>query len=126
VASRLSAVVAASPSYRGGSTLVLVTYDVGRGGDSHRNEHCSDKALDMPVSRGRSARQDSCHVPLFVISPSVASGSSDGGFLDDYSITKTVEQLFGLRYLAHAGDRSTGSILGHFGLPAPRPRSGPG
>jgi hypothetical protein len=53
-----------------------------------------------------------------VIYPYTPAGDSDATFFDHYSITKTVEDLFGLPYLAHAGDAQTSSLLGHFGLTA--------
>ncbi len=63
-----------------------------------------------------SAHQDSCHVPLFVVYPYTPSGDADGAFFDHYSITKTVESLFDLPYLAHAADSQTNSLVGHFGI----------
>jgi phospholipase C len=107
-----------SNSYQSGNTVVLVTYDEGTGADSKVGEDCTNESLDLPVANGVSAHQDSCHVPLFVIYPYTPAGDSDATFFDHYSITKTVEDLFGLPYLAHAGDAQTSSLLGHFGLTA--------
>ena len=107
-----------SNSYQSGNTVVLVTYDEGTGTDSKVGEDCTNKSLDLPVTNGVSAHQDSCHVPLFVIYPYTPAGDSDATFFDHYSITKTVEDLFGLPYLAHAGDAQTSSLLGHFGIAA--------
>jgi hypothetical protein len=107
-----------SNSYQSGNTLVLVTYDEGNGADKVNGEDCTNESLDLPVTNGVSSHQESCHVPLFVVYPYTPAGDSDATFFDHYSITKTVEDLFGLPYLAHAGDAQTNSLLGHFGLPA--------
>lgn len=105
-----------SPSYLAGNTLVLVTYDEGTGSDRVNGEDCTNKSLDLPVTGGVSAHQDSCHVALFVVYPYTAAGTVDPTFFDHYSVTKTVEDLFSLPYLAHAGDAQTTSLVGHFGI----------
>jgi len=107
-----------SNSYQAGNTLVLVTYDEGSGADRTIGEDCTNESLDLPVTNGVSAHQDSCHVPLFVVYPYTPAGDSDPTFFDHYSVTKTVEDLFGLPYLAHAGDAQTSSLVEHFGIPA--------
>jgi phospholipase C len=105
-----------SPSYQAGNTLVLVAYDEGTGSDRVTGENCTNMSLDLPVTGGVSAHQDSCHVPLFVIYPYTPAGDNDPTFLDHYSVTRTVEDLFGLPYLAHAGDAQTASLVGLFGI----------
>ena len=105
-----------SNSYQAGNTLVLVTYDEGTGSDSTVGEDCTNQALDMPIANNTSAHQDSCHVPFFVAYPYTTAGTADGTFFDHYSVTKTVEDLFGMPYLAHAGDAQTNSLVGHFGI----------
>lgn len=119
--------VQSSPSYQAGNTLLLIGYDEGSAGDADYavGENCTNEALDLPVTNGVSAHQDSCHVPLFVIYPYTPAGDADTTFFDHYSITKTVEDAFGLPYLAHAGDAQTNSLAGHFGIPAPLPRPTP-
>jgi hypothetical protein len=107
-----------SNSYQAGSTVVLVTYDEGSGADLKVGEDCTNESLDLPVTNGVSAEQDSCHVPLFVVYPYTPAGDSDATFFDHYSITKSVEDLFGLSYLANAGDAQTNSLVGHFGITA--------
>ena len=107
-----------SNSYQSGNTLVLVSYDEGNGPDKVNGEDCTNESLDLPVTNGVSAHQESCHVPLFVVYPYTPAGDSDATFFDHYSITKTVEDLLGLPYLAHAGDAQTNSLVGHFGIPA--------
>jgi phospholipase C len=110
------ATVQQSASYQAGNTLVLVTYDEGTGSDGKTGEDCTNQALDLPVTNGVSAHQDSCHIPLFVVYPYTAAGAADSTFFDLYSVTKTVEDLFGLPNLAHAADPQTTSLLGHFGI----------
>jgi hypothetical protein len=105
-----------SPSYQAGNTLVLFTYDEGNGNDKQGAEDCTNESLDLPITNSVSAHRESCHIPLFVAYPYTPTGDSDAGFFDHYSITKTVEDLFGLPYLAHAGDAQTNSLLGHFGI----------
>lgn len=114
---RFIGTVQQSNSYQSGNTLVLVTYDEGVSSDKVTGEDCTNESLDLPVTGGVSAHQDSCHVPLFVVYPYTPAGDSDSAFFDHYSITKTVEDIFGLPYLAHAGDGQTSSLVGHFGIP---------
>jgi phospholipase C len=109
--------VTSSPSYQAGNTLLLITYDEGTGSDYKVGENCTDQSLDMPVTNGRSAHQDSCHVPFLVVYPYTPAGATDGTFFDHYSVTKTVEDIYGLTYLSHAGDAQTSSLVGHFGIP---------
>jgi phospholipase C len=110
------ATVQQSASYQAGNTLVLVTYDEGTGSDSNTGEDCTNQTLDLPITSGVSAHQDSCHVPLFVVYPYTPAGSADAAFFDHYSLTKTVEELFGLPLIAHAADTQTTSLRGHFGI----------
>ncbi|HEX9064123.1 MAG TPA: alkaline phosphatase family protein [Streptosporangiaceae bacterium] len=112
------AIIAQSSAYQAGNTLVLVTYDEGTGADHTTGEDCTNQSLDLPVINGVSAHQDSCHVPLFVIYPYTPAGAQDPAFFDHYSITRTVEDIFGLPYLAHAADPQTASLVGHFGIAA--------
>ena len=115
---RFMANVQQSNSYQAGNTMVVITYDEGLGSDSKVGEDCTDKALDLPVVNNISAHQESCHIPTFVVYPYTSPGDADPAFFDLYSITRTVEDLFGLPYLAHAGDAQTESLVGHFGIPA--------
>ena len=101
--------VTAAPAYRDGSILVLVTYDEGRGPDNAFGEDCADKQADL------AGRQPSCHVPLFVVWPDAKPGPN-GTFFTLYSITRTVEDIFGLPCLAHACDPATASLAGSFGF----------
>lgn len=102
--------VAASSEYRSGNTAIFVTYDEGTGADSKIGEDCTDEVADL------AGRQQSCHVPFFVIYPGTRPGAHSGTFFDHYSLTRTVEDFFGLDYLAHAADPQTVSLANHFGL----------
>lgn len=97
--------VAAAPAYRNGSVLVVVTYDEGRGPDNKFGENCADKTADL------AGLQPSCHVPLFAVWQYAKPGNV-GTFFTLYSVTRTVEDTFGLACLAHACDRATASLAG--------------
>lgn len=97
--------VAAAPAYQDGSVLVLVTYDEGRGPDNKVGEDCADKTADLDGS------QPSCHVPLFVVWQDARPGSISA-FFTLYSITRTIEGIFGLPCLAHACSPATASLAG--------------
>lgn len=99
----------ASAAYQSGTTALVITYDEGRGRDTRVGEACADEAKDL------AGRQNSCHVPLWVVYP-YNRGGHDKTFFDLYSITKGVEDLFGEPYLGHAADAKTTSLMGHFGL----------
>jgi hypothetical protein len=101
--------VTASGEYQAGNTLVLITYDEGKGNDYAIGEDCTNEASDLGGS------QPSCQVPLLVVYP-YTQGGNDSTFFDHYSVTKTVEDIFGLPYLAHAADAQTNSLAGHFGI----------
>ncbi len=104
--------VQGSTTYQAGRTAIFVTYDEGSGTDAKQGENCTDQAKDTAGS------QESCHVPLFVVYP-YTSASTDSTFLDHYSLTRTVDDLFGWPRLAHAADAQTTGLVGRFGLPDP-------
>jgi phosphatidylinositol-3-phosphatase len=97
--------VAAAPAYQDGSVLVLVTYDEGRGLDNKFGEDCASKTADL------AGLQPSCHVPLFAVWQYAKPGNV-GTFFTPYSVTRTVEDMFGLACLAHACDRATAGLAG--------------
>jgi Phosphoesterase family len=113
---RFLSTVQQSASYQSGSTVVIVTYDEGTGSDATKGEDCTNQAKDL------AGLQPSCHVAAFVVYP-WASGT-DPTFFDHYSVTRTVEELFGLPLLA--GAATVPSLLGHFGLDLPAGSPGPG
>jgi phospholipase C len=106
-------IVTASRDYQSGSTLVLITYDEGTGKDTRQGEDCTNMTADL------NGTQPSCHLPFFVVYPYVPAGATDSTFFDHYSVTRTIEDLFGLRHLAHAADSQTASLVKHFGIRAP-------
>lgn len=103
-------IVQASPEYQSGNTLLLIAYDEGRGKDYTIGENCADQQADL------AGLQPSCHIPLFVVYPYAWAGAHNRTFFDHYSITRTVEDIFGLPYLGHAADTQTVSLVGHFGI----------
>jgi hypothetical protein len=112
---RMLTLVQQGPDYENGNLDVFIAYDEGSGADATSGEDCTNQRLDLPITNDLSAHQESCHVPLLLLNR-YASAAPDPTFFDHYSITRTIEQLFGLPYLAHAGDAQTNSLLGHFGL----------
>ena len=68
--------------YKSGDTAVFVTWDEGRGGSA--GEACAANTSDQ-----------SCHVPLVVIAPSVKARTVDRAMLSHYSLLKTTEDLLG-------------------------------
>ncbi len=105
----LLTLIGTSKSYQAGRTVVLVTYDEGSGGDAKVGEDCTNQALDL------AGKQESCHVPFFVVYP--WSHGTDATFFDHYSLTRTIEDVFGWSYIAHAGDSQTKSLRGHLAFP---------
>jgi phosphatidylinositol-3-phosphatase len=97
--------VGAARAYQDGSVLVMVTYDEARGPDNKLGENCADKAADL------GGLQPSCHVPLFVVWQ-YARSRSTSTFFTPYSLTRTIEDLFGLPCLAHACSPETASLTG--------------
>ncbi len=97
--------VAASPAYQQGSVLVLVTYDEGRGPDNAVGENCAHKTADL------AGQQPSCHVPLFVVWQDARPGKNST-FFTFYSVTRTIEDMFGLPCLAHACGPAAASLAG--------------
>jgi hypothetical protein len=78
-----------SPEYAAGSTVVFITWDEGNGG--HTLENC---VTDI--------RDDSCHVPTFVISPSTPAGTRSAAPFNHYSLLATTERLLRLPLLGEA------------------------
>jgi phospholipase C len=99
------ALVTVSPAYQNGSILVLVTYDEGTGPDNKVGENCANETADLAGS------QPSCHVPLFVVWQYATPGGNST-FFTHYSVTRTVEDMFGLPCLARACDPTTASLVG--------------
>jgi phosphatidylinositol-3-phosphatase len=118
-----TALVTASPSYQAGNTLLIISYDEGSASfkDYAVGENCANEAADLPLGgkAGDVSPQESCHLPALVVYPYTPAGSTDSTFFTMYSVTATVEQLFGLPLLANAA--AANSMAGHFGIPADPP-----
>ena len=111
--------VESSPSYQAGDTLLLITNDEGTGSDAVKGQDCTNQARDL------AGAQESCHIPFFVVYP--WANGKDGTFFSHYSVTRTVEELFGLPLIGGAVKAPT--LVGHFGIsmeeptPTPTPSS---
>lgn len=105
--SRFIPLVQGSPAYQAGDTAIFVTFDEGNGSDAVQGENCTNQTADL------AGRQESCHLPFFVVYPYTPAGKLSG-FYDHYSVTRTIEELLGLPLLAGAANAP--SLLGHFGL----------
>ena len=90
-----------TPVYASGDTAVFIVWDEGGGGSA--GEACASNTSDQ-----------SCHVPLLVIAPSVRPGTVDRGRLNHYSLLKTTEDLLGYPELGLA--RSAASLTVAFNL----------
>jgi phosphatidylinositol-3-phosphatase len=77
-----------SREYRGGSTVVMITWDEGEGGSSNR---CASNTTDV-----------GCHVATIVISPSTRAGTRSARLFNHYSLLGTAEQLLHLPQLGRA------------------------
>ena len=86
----------ALPSYRAGTTLVLVTWDEGSGAATSGVD-CTDPAVY--------GAQASCQVPTVVVSPYVRPGAVDRTDHDLYGLLGTVEDVLGLPRLGLAAGR---------------------
>jgi phosphatidylinositol-3-phosphatase len=101
LASWIPRVVASAP-YQSGNTAVFVTWDEGRGGTM--GEDCL------------ALLANDCHVVLLALNPYIASGTIDANQASHYDLLWTVEHLFGLPALGHAGEGSPRDLLADFGL----------
>lgn len=82
--------ILASPAYRAGGTLLVITFDEGEGGGNR--------------------------VATVVVSPSTRPGTTSSTAFDHYSLLRTTEELLGLPLLGHAADPTTGSMRAAFHL----------
>jgi phosphatidylinositol-3-phosphatase len=108
-------VIVKGDAYKGGHTVVFITWDEGKVGKTRR-------LLEFvrPSERGRLCAAGSlerrCHVAMLVVSPSTRPCTTSDVPFNHYSLLRTTEELLGLRLLAHAGDRTTRSMSGAFDL----------
>ena len=82
--------ITGTAAYAAGDTAVFIVWDEGAGGTT--GEACATNKTDQ-----------SCHVPMFVIAPSVKAGARDTAQLNHYSMLKTTESLLGYPALGLAG-----------------------
>ncbi len=86
-----------SAEYKNGSTVVVITFDEGSDVGSYANgENCATNTSDT-----------SCHLPTFIISPSVKVGARSGTLFNHYSLLGTAEQLLHLSKLGLAASYPT-------------------
>lgn len=102
--------VTASANYRSADTDVVIVYDEGAGTDKVLGEDCANQSLDL------AGRQPSCHIPLIVIAPYEKAGTVATTFCTLYCLTRTIESLYHLPLLGHAGDDSTVDFTKDFNL----------
>jgi phosphatidylinositol-3-phosphatase len=80
-----------SPEYKGGSTVIFITWDEGENGSYVGGEQCANNTSDI-----------SCRIPILVISPSTKVGGRSGTLFNHYSLLGTAEQLLRLSKLGQA------------------------
>ncbi|MGZ4544774.1 MAG: alkaline phosphatase family protein [Blastococcus sp.] len=85
----------ALPSYRAGSTLIVVTFDEGQGGVS--GVDCTNPVY-YPT-------HPDCRIPTVVVSPYLTPGTTDGTDLNLYSLLATTEDVLRLPRLGRAVDQ---------------------
>ena len=86
-----------SAEYKNGSTVIFITFDEGSDVGSYANgESCATNTSDT-----------SCHLPTFIISPSVKVGARNGTLFNHYSLLGTAEQLLHLSKLGLAANYPT-------------------
>lgn len=93
--------ITATPTYRAGQTAIFLTWDEGEPGTSYEN--CATSSSDQ-----------SCHVVMIVIAPSVARGKRVATSFNHYSTLKSAEQLLGLPQIGQAAGAT--SMVKPFGL----------
>lgn len=91
-----------SAAYQRGDTAIFIVWDEGEGGGG----------VDCTTST-----EEHCHVPAFVIAPSVPRGARSDALYTHYSLLRTAEEMLGLRgRLGLAGAANTRSLRGAFRL----------
>jgi len=83
--------VFATSDYQDGQTLVLITFDEGEA--VHEGENCLAHLSDQ-----------TCHVPLWVVSAGVHPGARSSALLSHYSLLRASESALGLPLLGVAKD----------------------
>jgi phosphatidylinositol-3-phosphatase len=85
--------ILASPSYRAGRTLVVITWDEGSG-NATKGVDCTDSKVYTV--------QASCRIPTYVLSAYVTPGSRDTSDQNLYSLLATTEDALGYPRLGRA------------------------
>jgi hypothetical protein len=85
-----------SSEYKGGSTVIFITWDEGENGGYVSGERCANNTSDI-----------SCKIPILVISPSTKVGGRSGTLFNHYSLLGTAEQLLHLSKLGQAASFPT-------------------
>jgi hypothetical protein len=80
--------ILASPAYQSGTTAVLITWDEGEGGRSHR---CESNTRDV-----------GCQVATVVVSPSTPAGTTSAQLFNHYGLLRTTEEMLGIPLLGEA------------------------
>lgn len=93
--------ITGSTVYHDDDTVIFLTWDEGGGGTI--GENCASNTTDQ-----------SCHVLLVAIAPSVKAGTVDTALTSHYSLLKTIEQLLGRSQLGLA--KSAASLETAFNL----------
>ncbi len=95
---RIVTAIAATASYRAGDTLVIVTWDESNEGSvldkGHWGMDCSDPAV-------YAANKGTCQVTTILVSARIPAGN-DGAFYSHYSLTRAIQENFGLPLLGGA------------------------
>jgi phosphatidylinositol-3-phosphatase len=89
--------------YKKHDTVIFLTWDEGEGGSYATGENCATHTTDQ-----------SCHVVMIVIGPSVKKGKKVGTLFNHYSLLKSAETLLGLPKLGQAA--SAASMIKPFNL----------
>ena len=100
--------ITATRAYRNGRVAIFITWDEGgKENGSSPTEDCLAAA---------NVHDESCHVPLLVLSASTAPGMRTSVFLTHYSLLRSSEALLGLPALGHAADGETRGLRAAFRL----------
>jgi phospholipase C len=108
--SRVIPQIVQTPGYQRGRTAIFITWDEGSHGQSteQRGENCLALAH---------LKDQSCHVPTFVLSEYIAPGTRSGILFSHYSLLQTTERLLGVvSFLGHAADPTTDGMRAAFGF----------
>jgi phosphatidylinositol-3-phosphatase len=102
--------ITSATNYRSGDTDIVIVYDEGAGTDKASGENCASQSLDV------AGKQPSCHIPFIVIAPYEKAGTVASNYCTLYCFTRTVESLYHLPLLGHAGDAATRNLTTDFNL----------